>query len=74
MARLSSLTRKDILYVRIDRRRKLPATIVLKALGYTNEDLLKTFYPVEEIKIKDRENFTRVVSHVLSGISLNTAS
>jgi len=59
---------KDILYVRIDRRRKLPATIVLKALGYTNEDLLKTFYPVEEIKIKDRENFTRVVSHVLSGI------
>ena len=59
---------KDILYVRIDRRRKLPATIVLKALGYTNEDLLKTFYPVEEIKIVDRENFTRTVSHVLSGI------
>ncbi|MEJ2325112.1 MAG: DNA-directed RNA polymerase subunit beta, partial [Nitrospirota bacterium] len=30
---------KDILYVRIDRRKKLPATIVLKALGYSNEDL-----------------------------------
>ena len=34
---------KDILYVRIDRRRKLPATIVLKALGYSNEDLLSIF-------------------------------
>ncbi|MDA8339590.1 MAG: DNA-directed RNA polymerase subunit beta [Nitrospiraceae bacterium] len=59
---------KDILYVRIDRRRKLPATIVLKALGYSNEDLLKTFYPVEEIKIKDKEHYTRVVSDVLAGI------
>lgn len=59
---------KDILYVRIDRRRKLPATIVLKAIGYTNEDMLKTFYPVEEIRIKDKENFTRPVSDVLAGI------
>ncbi|MCE5312675.1 MAG: DNA-directed RNA polymerase subunit beta, partial [Nitrospiraceae bacterium] len=59
---------KDILYVRIDRRRKLPATVVLKALGYSNEELLKTFYPIEEIKIKDKENFTRSVSEVLSGI------
>lgn len=58
---------KDILYVRIDRRKKLPATVVLKALGYTNEDLLKTFYPVETIKIKGN-SFTRVVSEVLVGI------
>ncbi len=59
---------KDILYVRIDRRRKLPATIVLKALGYSNEDLLRTFYPVEEIKLKGRDNYTRVVSEVLAGV------
>ena len=58
---------KDILYVRIDRRRKLPATIVLKALGYTNEDLLKIFYPVEIIKI-DGNKFTRSVSEVLVGV------
>ncbi len=58
---------KDILYVRIDRRKKLPATIVLKALGYTNEDLLKIFYPVEIIKI-DNNKFTRPVSEVLIGI------
>jgi DNA-directed RNA polymerase beta subunit len=58
---------KDILYVRIDRRRKLPATIVLKALGYTNEDLLKIFYPIEIIKI-DGNKFSRSVSEVLVGV------
>jgi DNA-directed RNA polymerase subunit beta len=59
---------KDILYVRIDRRRKLPATIVLKALGYSNEDLLRTFYPVEKIKIQGKDKYTRVVSEVLAGV------
>jgi DNA-directed RNA polymerase subunit beta len=58
---------KDILYVRIDRRKKLPATVILKALGYTNEDLLKKFYPVEEIKIHGKDKFTRKVSGILTG-------
>lgn len=58
---------KDILYVRIDRRKKLPATIVLKALGYTNEDLLRTFYPVETIKITGK-GFSRPVSEILVGL------
>ncbi len=58
---------KDILYVRIDRRRKLPATIVLKALGYSNEDLLKIFYPVEVVNLEGHK-FTRVVSEVLLGL------
>jgi DNA-directed RNA polymerase subunit beta len=40
---------KDILWVRIDRRRKLPATVLLKALGYTAEELLNYYYDVEEI-------------------------
>jgi len=40
---------KDLLWVRIDRRRKLPATVLLKALGYTTEELLKYYYDVEEI-------------------------
>lgn len=59
---------KDILYVRIDRRKKLPATIVLKALGYSNEELLKIFYPVETINIKAESVYTRKVSHVLAGV------
>lgn len=40
---------KDILYVRIDRRRKFPATILLKALGYSSAELLEIFYETETI-------------------------
>jgi DNA-directed RNA polymerase subunit beta len=42
---------KDILYVRIDRRRKLPATVLLKALGYSAEELLNIYYDTEEITL-----------------------
>ncbi len=35
---------KDIMYVRIDRRRKLPVTTLLYALGLSREDILTTFY------------------------------
>jgi DNA-directed RNA polymerase subunit beta len=35
---------KDVLYVRIDRRRKLPATILLRALGYSSEEILGMFF------------------------------
>lgn len=35
---------KDNLFARIDRRRKLPATIILRALGYTTEEILNLFF------------------------------
>ena len=35
---------KDYLYFRVDRRRKMPVTILLKALGYNNEQILKEFF------------------------------
>ncbi|HAQ50259.1 MAG TPA: DNA-directed RNA polymerase subunit beta [Gammaproteobacteria bacterium] len=38
---------KDNVFVRIDRRRKLPATILLHALGYTNEQILDMFFETE---------------------------
>lgn len=44
---------KDIIYVRIDRRRKFPVTVLLKALGFSEEDLLNYYYPSEEISLKD---------------------
>ena len=44
---------KDILYVRIDRRRKMHATILLRALGYTEKELLDRFYQKEVIKLED---------------------
>ncbi|MDT8447377.1 MAG: DNA-directed RNA polymerase subunit beta [bacterium] len=47
---------KDLLYVRIDRRRKFLATILLKALGYSAAELLARFYPVERIKLKGAHN------------------
>jgi len=40
---------KDILHVQIDRRRKLPATILLRALGYSQEELLSYFYDIERV-------------------------
>ncbi|BCA80471.1 DNA-directed RNA polymerase subunit beta [Desulfuromonas sp. AOP6] len=58
---------KDILYVRIDRRRKLPATVLLKALGYTAEELLNYYYDVDTIVV-DGENYRKKVNlELLSG-------
>ncbi len=45
---------KDLLYVRIDRRRKFPATILLKALGYTTREVLRAFYDTEIIRIEGK--------------------
>ena len=42
---------KDLLYSRIDRRRKFPATVLLRALGYTDEQLLELFYPTETLDL-----------------------
>ncbi len=44
---------KDLLHVRIDRRRKFPATTFLKALGYTTRELLAEFYDTEMIYISE---------------------
>ena len=40
---------KDILHVRIDRRRKFPVTTLLKAIGYSAEELLEEFYPTSTV-------------------------
>ncbi|MEM6582497.1 MAG: DNA-directed RNA polymerase subunit beta [Pseudomonadota bacterium] len=42
---------KDLVYVRIDRRRKLPATILLRALGYEAEEILEMFYDVNTFSV-----------------------
>jgi DNA-directed RNA polymerase subunit beta len=44
---------KDILYARIDRRRKFPVTVLLKALGYSTEELLNFFYKTEKVYLED---------------------
>jgi len=57
---------KDILYMRINKRRKVPVTIMFRALGYSKQDILKLFYPLQKIELQDNmflidfvpENFT----------------
>jgi len=44
---------KDVLFARINKRRKIPITILLRAIGYTKEDIIKIFYPTQEIVIKN---------------------
>ncbi len=44
---------KDNLFVRIDRRRKLPATIILRALNYTTEQILDLFFDYTTEQILD---------------------
>ncbi len=43
---------KDCLFVRIDRRRKLPASIILRALNYSTEEILALFFETIEVQIK----------------------
>ncbi len=46
---------KDILYMRINKRRKVPVTIMFRALGYSKQDILKLFYPMQKIAIEDNK-------------------
>ena len=47
---------KDMVYVRIDRRRKLPATILLRSLGYSSEEILGMFYENNTFKISQKKD------------------
>jgi len=59
---------KDLVYVRIDRRRKLPATILLRALGYTSEQMLEMFFETSMFEVtKDKEFLLDLVPSRLRG-------
>ncbi len=52
---------KNILYVRIDRKRKFLGSIFLRALGMkTNEEILRTFYQVERLSLRGNELYWNV--------------
>ena len=59
---------KDILYVRIDRRRKFHATVLLRALGMTTEDLLNYFYQSDTIVFEGRKPMLAFKPDQLSGV------
>jgi DNA-directed RNA polymerase subunit beta len=59
---------KDILYVRIDRRRKLPATTLLRALGLDTEEIVAAFYSQDEISVDPKSGgFKKKVSELIVG-------
>ncbi len=52
---------KDTLYVRIDRRRKMLATVLFKALGYSTQDILEYFYHTEIIRVTTDGRFLQAL-------------
>ena len=56
---------KDLIYVRIDRRRKMHVTVLLKALGYTTQDLLKFFYDTETIFLESGKKYSKSIEYDL---------
>jgi DNA-directed RNA polymerase subunit beta len=54
---------KDVVYIRIDRRRKFPITLLFKAFGYSSEDLLAYFYEKERIAF-DGKKLTKQVNEL----------
>ena len=58
---------KDQLFFRIDRRRKMPVSILLKALGYTSERILSEFYSCDTFFLTKNGVFQKVVADRLKG-------
>ena len=54
---------KDLLYVRIDRRRKLHATVLLRALGYSTEELLNYYYDTETIFLEAGKKYSKSIEY-----------
>ncbi|KOR32517.1 DNA-directed RNA polymerase subunit beta, partial [Achromatium sp. WMS3] len=62
---------KDNLYVRIDRRRKLPATILLRALGYETEEILRIFFEIYTVTFSANKVRIKMIPEHLRGEILN---
>ncbi|WP_313459211.1 DNA-directed RNA polymerase subunit beta [Stenotrophomonas sp.] len=63
---------KDALFTRIDRRRKLPVSILLRALGYSNEEMLAQFFEINTFHINPDEGVQlELVAERLRGETLN---
>ncbi|WP_031434824.1 DNA-directed RNA polymerase subunit beta [Methylomarinum vadi] len=58
---------KDALYVRIDRRRKIPATILLRALDYENEEMIKIFFETNKFTLSPEKFLYHIIPERLRG-------
>ncbi|MEK7260737.1 MAG: DNA-directed RNA polymerase subunit beta, partial [Pseudomonadota bacterium] len=62
---------KDYLYVRIDRRRKLPASILLRALGMNSQEILATFFEMDNFHFDKAEFRLDLIPARLRGLQLD---
>jgi len=62
---------KDALFTRIDRRRKLPVTVLLRALGYNNTEMLSEFFEINTFHIMSEGVQWELVSERLRGETLD---
>ncbi|MEM9601995.1 MAG: DNA-directed RNA polymerase subunit beta [Pseudomonadota bacterium] len=60
---------KDCVFARIDRRRKLPVTIIMRALGMSNEEMLDIFFDTNEFFLSDKDIKMGLVPERLRGES-----
>ncbi len=58
---------KDAVFVRIDRRRKIPATILLRALGYENEEMINIFFDMNKFTVTAEKCLFHIVPERLRG-------
>lgn len=58
---------KDAVFVRIDRRRKLPASVLLRALGYQTEEILDIFYDTNKFEVQGESLQLELVPQRLRG-------
>ena len=58
---------KDCVFARIDRRRKLPVTIILRALGYTEEQILDMFFEKNVFHLSKKEITFEIIPQRLRG-------
>ena len=58
---------KDILYFRVDRRRKMPVTILLKAIGLNPEQILANFFKFDNFRLMDSGAQLEFVAERLKG-------
>ncbi len=58
---------KDAVFVRIDRRRKIPATILLRALNYENEEMINIFFEMNKFSLSEEKCLFHVIPERLRG-------
>ncbi len=66
---------KNNIFVRIDRRRKLPVTVVLKAIGLSNQDIIDHFFETDSVSVKSDSLTLKLIPSRLKGeIALQSIS